>query len=309
LKLHIMRRREVSDTVLEQTDTTENGISEIIKATLCALHCYIVHTQFELYRLQRDNGDSHFMSAVDSEIQDSKAENDEKMEAKDSENVMLSLNFGQSVLNWFRYGKEPKLGTFRESIVENKDSTINGELYLTFVMECFLKLQSKKHKCFELDELLALKIYTDTNDYQSKLRRAHWESASEDEKQRFYHWALKLYETLAFHSQPIPRWAFTDKKPMTIYHGINRVFVIDNVLPKYNGPTSTTVERTVAHQFTNETGLLWTIKPSYQNYFKFVKGLSVQWISQHKNESEILILDQYLPINNTHNFFFVCTRL
>ena len=80
------------------------------------------------------------------------------------------------------------------------------------------------------------------------------------------------------------------------------MFVLDEALPVYHGPISTSLEQSVAHSFSNETGLLWTIKPSYANKFKFVTGIRVDWISQHKNEEEVLLMNQYLPITSTINF-------
>ena len=80
------------------------------------------------------------------------------------------------------------------------------------------------------------------------------------------------------------------------------VFILDDSLPVYNGPISTSLDEEVATTFSQGTGLLWTIQPSYTNKFKFVIGIAVAWISCHKNEEEVLLMNQYLPIVNTINF-------
>eukprot|EP01084_Bolivina_argentea_P241880 405916_1 len=149
---------------------------------------------------------------------------------------------------------------------------------------------------------MSLKIYTDTDAYQSAFRKAFWKSSPKNKKKSFYQWALQLYRTALFHATPTPRWTVSSKSPLSIYHGLNMVFVLDNALPVFHGPISTSLKKTVAHQFSKAMGLLWTIKPSYANKFKFVKGIRVDWISQHKEESEILLVNQYLPIVSTINF-------
>ena len=84
--------------------------------------------------------------------------------------------------------------------------------------------------------------------------------------------------------------------------GVNKVLVLDNTRPKYNGPTSTSLEKEVAHSFSEERGLVWTIKSSYSNKFRFMIGISVDWISHHKHEREILLMNQYLPIASSRKF-------
>ena len=73
-------------------------------------------------------------------------------------------------------------------------------------------VNNKKHQ-YILDELIALKLYTDTNDYQSNLRRSHWNISSIKTKQLFYVWSLQLFKAALFHSVPIPRWTIQSKKP------------------------------------------------------------------------------------------------
>eukprot|EP01084_Bolivina_argentea_P279571 477968_1 len=149
---------------------------------------------------------------------------------------------------------------------------------------------------------MSLKIYTDTTAFQSSLRRSFRKSSSKETKQLFYHWALQLYKTALYHAKPIQRWTLQSKSPQKLYHGLNRVFVLNDARPKYNGPTSTSLDISVAHSFSNGTGLLWTIKASYSNKFKFIKGITVGWISCHKHEREVLLMDQYLPITSATNF-------
>ena len=83
---------------------------------------------------------------------------------------------------------------------------------------------------------------------------------------------------------------------------MNSVFVVEDGLPCYHGPISTSLEQRVAHQFSDGNGLIWTVQPSYTNKFRFITGIAMNFISQYKNEEEVLLYNQYLPITKTHNF-------
>eukprot|EP01084_Bolivina_argentea_P077555 140708_1 len=316
LKQHIMRRRETiskyDDNKAEQKK--DDGIAEIIKATLNALHSYILHETTDLYRLKREDNNLHFVTAVidvaddiieNKETTDNKEETDnkDKTENKEATDKTVSrIQFGQNVLEWFEYGEEPPYQSFREAIINNPESTIDAKLYLSFATECFIKINSHKNKHYLLDELLSVKLYTDTNEYQSNLRRAHWAGTSKKTRKWYYVWALQLYKTHLFHAKQIPRWTMTSKGPTKLYHGLNRVFILTNASAKYNGPISTTITLSVAHSFSAGKGLLWTVKSSYANPWKFVCGISVSWISQHKNEDEMLLVNQIMPVSEAINF-------
>eukprot|EP01084_Bolivina_argentea_P129491 228696_1 len=149
---------------------------------------------------------------------------------------------------------------------------------------------------------MSLKLYTDVDTFQSSLRKSFWKSSPKCIKKSFYNWALTLYTTSLFHAEPIPRNSIQSETPKQLYHGLNRVFILDNTRPKYNGPTSTSLSKSVAYSFTKEKGLLWTIRPSFANKFEFVTGILVDWISQHTNEAEVLLMNQYIPITSAINF-------
>ena len=83
---------------------------------------------------------------------------------------------------------------------------------------------------------------------------------------------------------------------------MNLVFVLDQTLPVYNGPISTSMAQEVAFKFSGGTGLLWTIQPDLVNKFKLTTGIDVTWISCHREEEEVLLMNQYLPITATENF-------
>eukprot|EP01083_Nonionella_stella_P265811 899950_1 len=67
LAQHIMRRREVetNDNDCEkEEEEAEDGLIEIVKATLNALHVHCLHKKQELYRLRRNTQQNHFVTTL-----------------------------------------------------------------------------------------------------------------------------------------------------------------------------------------------------------------------------------------------------
>eukprot|EP01084_Bolivina_argentea_P101123 181359_1 len=218
-------------------------------------------------------------------------------------NQIMQINYGISVLNWFKYDEKAKHKNFIDEIKHNKYAMITSEMLSNLMQQCKIKLEtSETLYTYTLNELLSLKLYTDTNELCSLFRRAHWKDGSMMMKREFYWWGLNIYKSALYHSRPLPRFSNTSKEPVEIYHGVNQILATSESSPKFNGPVSTSIEDTVAQQFSNETGLMWCIKTSYQNPFKFVTGIDVSWISCHKHEAEILLVDQYLHIHHTSDF-------
>eukprot|EP01084_Bolivina_argentea_P123314 218534_1 len=282
---HQTRFRERQQNI-DYNEIENNSLTEIISATINGLHCYLLHENKPLFRLEGlGNNNLHFITQ------------DEKT---DTENH--TIKFGVSVLQWLNYSESPSFNSFREEIINNPESTINTQLFLVFAQECYIKMINSKDDQYMLEELMCLKMYSDTDSYQSSLRKAFWNSSTKKVKKSFYHWAMQLYKTFTFHAKPIPRWSTNSTKPLSLFHGLNMVFVLDNALPIYHGPVSTTLKETVAHSFSQGKGLLLTIRPSYSNKFKFVIGISMSWISHHKHEEEVLLYNQYIPIQRTQTF-------
>ena len=209
----------------------------------------------------------------------------------------LGIDFGVSVLRWIPFGALPYFRSLRDEIVNNRDSTIDEELFERYLIEC---IQKMKGTIYSLKEMLALKLYTDTTVFTSFVRKAHWTTSPVSMKKMYYFWASTLYKAALYHSAPIP--SVNGHSPQTLYHGLNRMFTMSAEQPKYHGPFSASTQRSVAHRYSNETGLFFRIIPSYSNPLQFCLGIDVETISCYKHEREILLVDQYIPIRSTKAF-------
>ena len=59
--------------------------------------------------------------------------------------------------------------------------------------------------------MLSLKLYTDTSEFQSLLRKSYWTTSTLKTKKYFYNWAIELYRTILYHSTPIENSIFHGK--------------------------------------------------------------------------------------------------
>eukprot|EP01083_Nonionella_stella_P150261 478387_1 len=205
-----------------------------------------------------------------------------------------SLNFGISVLKWLDYNEKPTSKNLKEEFIsvkvdpydsKNDKQYMDEELYENYKQQAVIKVQNHPDEHWSVNEMLALKVYTDATALQTQFRRAFWKLLHDDpelakkykiNKKQYYWWALNLYRAALFHAKPVPTAHGQSTSPCTIYHGLNNVFIVDEQLPIYNGPISTTLAKTVAHTFSEEKGLLWTITPSYTNQFRFIGGIQVE---------------------------------
>ena len=258
------------------------------------LHSLLVHRDQTLNIERRLKRFFNSKEAVSGETTDAEAAIEEE---KGHESVTNSIDLGVSVIRWIPFGESSHFQSFRDEIVCNPNGSIDEQLLQHYLIECSAKIYDTT---FTLKEMMALKLYTDTTKLTASLRKAHWTTSPLSFKKLYYFWALTLYEAAVYHSVPIA--SGNTNAPVTLYHGINRMFTVNEDLPKYNGPFSTTTQRTIAHEFTKGQGLYFRMQPRYINKVKCCVGIKVENISCHQREREILLIDQYLPISSTKTF-------
>ena len=282
---------------LHEVDT----LCEVTADALESVHCYVVHREHHFYRLLSGR-DSEFESRFSSDVADrQQVEEEEEEEVDGDENASarpLGINFGLNVLQWLPFGTRPHFQSLKEELVGNPESTLDAPILEQFVTCSLAKIKGTN---YTLNEMMCLKVYSDTTDQQAKLRRAHWTTASLEARKAHYQWAMGLYRTHLYHAAPIPV-ASGKARPCRLYHGLNRLFTVSHELPVYFGPISTTIAKSVATTFCQQKGLIWLIQSSYANPLKLCVGIQMDWISGFKHEREVLLYNQCLPIQETQTF-------
>ena len=79
-------------------------------------------------------------------------------------------------LKWLPFGVEPKYQSLREELVQNEETTLNEADWDRMEVECAQKIKSEQFADYELEEMMALKIYSDYTADSASVRKAHWTS-------------------------------------------------------------------------------------------------------------------------------------
>ena len=299
LTRHSDRARE-RDNVEEKKDAPVDEVDALIEVTadtLDSIHCYLVHKEDHLYRLRsRRNEDLPVRFTTES---DEAQLNTEQQPNTEQQSGPRALNYGLNILKWLPFGRKPLYDSLKPEIINNPKSTVDEQLFTHFLIICIAKINGKK---YTEQEMMCLKLYSDTTELQALLRRAHWTGMPLNVRQAYYHWAMGLYRTHLYHAQPVPTASTSSTKPCKLFHGLDTMFLVSNELPMYNGPFSTTIAKDVAKTFCKARGLLFMIQSSYENPLRFCIGIEMISISCFKNEQEVLLYNEHLPIQKTETF-------
>ena len=303
LSKHSKRSRERA-TLEEKTEDPlkeVDALCDAVNDTLQSIHCYTLHSKDDSNSISTNrNAKLQYQVPQSPEIINA----EESEEVKEATNVTedsspIGINFGVSVLQWLPYGVDPHFGTLKDEILGNANSKIDVPAFIHFMMICIQKIRNTN---YTVNEMMCLKLYSDTTDLQGLLRKAHWTATTMEVQQAYYHWAMGLYRAHLYHAAPIPTVEANKSKPCRLYHGLSQMFKMTHELPLYNGPFSTTMVKDVATEFCEEKGLIWNIQSTFANPLRFCIGIVMDWISTFKHEREVLLFNQFLPIQKTDTF-------
>ena len=292
------QRRNEKHSELDRNDSSSSECA-VLRETLCGIHCYLLHRSNELYRLSSGVATGS-LSKFSSLVSGGESADDGKEEKKEAE--PLSIDFGVSVIRWLPYGEEPLFETLRDEIIHNEDSTVTEEGYERMEVECAEKIKSELFADYKLDELMGFKFYSDYTTDCANLRKAHWESMTKKRKKRYYRWARTIYRASLRQATPIPIQKGGAQIGTRLYHGLSKLFRMDQELPTYFGPLSTTVSLAVSDSFSEQKGLRLNIQSGYADSMRRCLGIDMRPISCFKREQEILLVDQPIPIQSTNAY-------
>ena len=291
------RNRERRNEKHSESNRIENVSSKcaVLREILCAVHCYLLHRSNELYRLSSENEEAQ--SKFTSLVKEKEVNEDTKDDQEDEE--PLAIDFGVSVLRWLSFEDEPAFDNLEIEMVQNKDSSVSQQGFDRMVIECAEKIKTEQFGDYELEELMGFKFYTDYSTDCANLRKAHWKAMPKEMKKRYYHWARTIYRAALRHAVPIPLQSGNKNAAKWLYHGLSLLFRMDQELPTYFGPFSTSLAASVADEFSDKKGLRLRIKAGYEDSTKRCLGVDMQSISCFKREREVLLVDQPIPIQST----------
>ena len=120
------------------------------------------------------------------------------------------------MLKWLPFGQKPRFESLKQEILMNPESTIDDHIFSHYLMVCIAKIKDTK---YTVNEMMCLKLYSDTTDLQAMLRRAHWTVTPLEVRKVYYRWAMGLYRAHLYHAEPVP--ATSKGRPCRLFEVIN----------------------------------------------------------------------------------------
>eukprot|EP01084_Bolivina_argentea_P134643 237441_1 len=215
--------------------------------------------------------------------------------------VVMPLDFGEDITQWNVY---PIHLNTKQEWMENKFTPIHQSIYDSLRIKSEVIADQKQNKSkynLLVNDILCIKMYTDTNDLQYHFRKAFRSNSNDDRREQFVHWAIEF--NIIFLKVEVLNIMhgyndnFCNK---TLYHGLSHLFYTNGLVKQFNGLLSTTWERNKAHEFAGDGGMILQIDKTVNN--KNMNALSVEWISCHNEEREILLMNPSIMIQRCFVF-------
>eukprot|EP01084_Bolivina_argentea_P298572 514557_1 len=222
---------------------------------------------------------------------------------KTIERNLIDLDFGQHVTDWNVNIKDSKFVNMKEEWMKNEFFIIDENIYQSLKIKSTtlanLDYNKNRYK-LSVDDVLCLKVYTDTDKLQANFRHAFRCSADKNRRCQFIHWAVNL--SVIFIQIEALNEAYNYNNAIcnyTLYHGLNRLFNTRGLGGQFYGVLSTTWEKSIAGQFAGGRGMILQIHKeiNVQN----TNAISVHWISCHP-EQEILLMNPQVIIQQSFVF-------
>merc|ERR1712228_136219 len=159
-----------------------------------------------------------------------------------------------------------------------------------------------------LDHIIALMLYTNMDDLQREFKKGCRFLVEDNENvdlvklrnAEIANWCRLLWESITFFGESI-------SKKQVFYHGLNCKLLFGSVIAAFNCPTSTTVNKSVAYNFSTDNGIIVQLSKyaSLDSHY-----LDVSDLSDYPNEQERLFFQAQLGFqdiiyNNTSNKYFI----
>eukprot|EP01084_Bolivina_argentea_P071065 129245_1 len=214
---------------------------------------------------------------------------------------LAELDFGVHVSHW---DVSAQFSDMKEEWLKNEYFPIQQEVIDNINTKSKIIANQRRNKSsynLTSDDILCIKMYTDTNKLQSNFRRAFRADANKNRRSQFIHWATNfhiVYIKIEMANQLHQCNASIHN--VTLYHGLNSLFGTKKLIRQFHGALSTTIEDSVAATFAGASGMILQIDTKINN--NNMNGIEVDWISCHDIEKEVLLLNPKVMIQKSMIF-------
>eukprot|EP01083_Nonionella_stella_P278412 946766_1 len=216
---------------------------------------------------------------------------------------LLDLDFGIDVTEW---NVIPMFISTKQEWIGNRFAPIEMDFYESLLdQSIIIAAQHRNESTYNLaaDEILLIKMYTDTTNLQSEYRKAFRMRSKDERREQFIHWAID--SNVLFLKIEVLNIAYDYNKHVSndysiLYHGLDRLFNTQGLVQQFYGALSTTPELSVAVRFAGASGMI--IQMHQSSDFKNAKAISVEWISRFVHEEEVLLMNPHVIIQQSYVF-------
>eukprot|EP01084_Bolivina_argentea_P276594 471971_1 len=156
---------------------------------------------------------------------------------------LIDLDFGDHVTEW---QVKPQFLNIKEEWMQNQFYAIKEDMYQSITIKSTVLSESQRNKAkynLPVQNIMCIKMYTDTNELQANFRTAFRSSSDHERRAQFIHWATSL--SVIFIKIEVLNEIYDyneDICNVTLYHGLNRLFNTKGLVRQFHGVLSTTWE-------------------------------------------------------------------
>jgi len=201
---------------------------------------------------------------------------------------------------------KPKFWTFKQELLNNDMYRINIDKWNdifekakvtinTFVAREYVDLRTGRN--IGIQHIISMICYTDYDalcyNFRNSFRKLDPDENERDVMKRhcnnYYHLGKWLNDAIGTYG------SLVSKYKMPLYHGLAGHFLFESLCTDFNIPTSATTEISVAQNFTANEGLILQFDSKWRNGSVWDKAqcLSVEWLSSHSWEREVLFFGNF----------------
>eukprot|EP01083_Nonionella_stella_P081633 224991_1 len=214
-----------------------------------------------------------------------------KSQCEGDEDVLFPSYDADNSDEWLSRSHAPHFATMKDELLKNSLSAMLKSDYVDTEIECQTLHENKESNIdiMSLQEIVALKVFTDYSDLQTAFSMAFYDSDRSRKKQReceFYRWNLVLKQAMHYASRPL------DWNHSTLWRGLKGLFHFQSFEPKAQQPTSFSLDRDKASAFCGDKGILLCASEAI--------GIPLRWLSNFGYEDEWWCFNTTFKLETIH---------
>ena len=293
----------------QDKDEEENMKKELLIDILDRIHSFYYHS----YDIKSE--ETEIISKYQSDLEWNNMINDNNIY---SFGYRFDYGEEQNIENELRVNQKYK--NIKDEVLNNDIYKIRLRVYYEEKHKCKLKINTEIFKIIQnrntsknilFQHILSLLLYCNCDTFQNKWSSTYRKSSSNEKlsslvkrHSNFYHCSLNLREFIETWGSKL---IDTRNKNKLFYHGVSKMLPLQRTVTQFNSPLSTSIDICVAMKFSNNRGIVFSLKYAWSQYPHKSKFIACQYFSDYVYEKECLFLGG-IPMMLITNIINVATN-